>query len=108
MVASAASQVGRPLRIIHRRRGWTQITSTSARKLGAMMPAIAFMPRAAIVAAASPRRISRPRGRNVVGTGCTCSLAHALLTDVFGESGRDDAPDRGGREGVAHGSTSAM
>src|SRR3954465_4161056 len=73
MVARAASQAGRPLPRSQPRSGWTQITRTRARKLGAMMPEIALSPNVAIVAAASPDRINRARGM-IVGTGCTCSL----------------------------------
>src|SRR3954447_3106038 len=96
MVARAASQAGRPLRRSQPRSGWTQITRTRARKLGAMMPEMALSPNVAIVAAASPRRISSPRGRDAA-IGGACSLTRdPLLPDVLGESGRGDGADRGG------------
>ena len=63
MVTSADSQAGTPLRSSQVRIGYTVIIRTSARIVGARNPEIARIPPAVIVAAASPIRMMRVRGK---------------------------------------------
>ena len=63
MVARADSQMGTPLRSSHVRIGYTVIIRTNARIVGARKSLMALIPPAVIVAAASPIRITRARGR---------------------------------------------